>query len=74
MINIGNKFIHIENLEPRNGKLAYTVVNSKSGQRIGTVEWYRYWGRYVLIPLQDTVWDVGCMESIIKFIGNIKGR
>jgi hypothetical protein len=71
MIKIGNRFIHIENTEPREGKPAYFVVNSKSGKKLGTVEWYRYWGRYVLTPLADTVWDVGCLESIIKFINNI---
>jgi len=74
MINIGNRFIHIENIEPREGRTAYAVVNSKSRQRLGTVEWYRYWGKYVLIPLKNTVWDVGCLESIVEFIGNIKGR
>jgi len=74
MINIGNRFIHIENIEPREGRTAYAVVNPKSRQRLGTVEWYRYWGKYVLIPLKNTVWDVGCLESIVEFIGNIKGR
>ncbi len=74
MINIGNKFIHVENVRSKNTKPAYAVVNTKADHELASIEWYSSWRGYVLIPRGNTVWDAGCLESVITFIRHLKTK
>jgi hypothetical protein len=66
-IDIGNKYIHAEPIGNLRGKPSYAIISSKNDDEIAVVEYYPKWGRYV-ITTEAAIFDVGCLESIIKFI------
>lgn len=83
MININNRFIHVESITPIEGKPAYAVVNTKSRKQLALIEWYPDWGKYTLVPLKNTIYDTECLESIFGFmkriwvsgnVGNVKDK
>ena len=68
-IDIGNKFIHAEKTDHIiSGKPVFSIVNNHSGDEIAEVCWYATWKRYVVSVNDSTVFDVGCLKSIIAFI------
>ena len=68
MIDIGNKYIHVERIGDIKGKPAWAIVNTKSDNDIACVSWYPSWKRYVMITDTPAAFDVGCMKTIINFI------
>lgn len=68
MIDIGNAYIYAKEIYEIKGKPAYAIVNKKSGAEIACVAWYPAWNRYVMFTDAPAVFDMGCMESVIKFI------
>ncbi len=70
-IDLGNKYIHAKPTDNINGKAAWAIVNTKSGSEIACVGWYREWNRYVMLTDTSAVFDIGCLQSIIKFIDGI---
>ena len=68
MIDIGNKYIHAEPIGVIKGKPAWAIVNKHSDIEIACVSWYPSWKRYVMVTDAPAAFDVGCLESIIKFI------
>jgi len=50
----------------------YEIRNKKSGQTIGFVKWYGAWRQYCFFPDRDTVWNIGCLTEINKFLAKLK--
>lgn len=40
------------------------IVNKTSSDLIGIVRWYSAWRQFVLMPAENTVWSVGCLNDI----------
>ena len=73
-MNIDNKYIHVEPIGEIKGKPAWAIVNTKSDSELACVCWYPSWRRYVMVTDTPTVFDVGCLESIIKFIQSLSRK
>lgn len=71
-ITLDNKYIHAEPMGEMKGKPAWVIVNTKSDNEIACVAWYPSWKRYCMFTDTPAVFDIGCMESIIKFIRELK--
>lgn len=69
IIDLGNHYIHAEQIEDIKGKPAYAIVGKTE---IACVAYYPLWRRYVMLTDGPAAFDIGCMESIIKFIGGLK--
>jgi len=67
-IDIGNKYIHVKPIGEIKDEPAYAIVNNNSGNEIACISYYPSWKRYVMVTDTPAVFDVGCLESIIKFI------
>ncbi len=67
-IDIGNKYIHAEPMGMINRKPAFTIVNNKSGKEIACICYYQTWKKYTMVTAPPAIFDVDCLESIIKFI------
>jgi hypothetical protein len=46
----------------------WTIRNVRSGDILGEIRWYGAWRQYTFMPVSGTVFNVGCMEDITRFI------
>jgi len=67
-IDLGNKYIHAKTIGEIKGEPAYAIVNNSSGNEIACISYYPSWKRYVMVTDNPVVFDVSCLESIIRFI------
>jgi len=68
VIDIGNKYIHVEESGQSHGKPSYELINTKSKSTLGEIEYYPPWRCYVFQPMDYTEYNAGCLEAIAKFI------
>ena len=69
---LDNKYIRADIGEIAYNRPVYVISNRKSQLPIAQIGWYPLWKRYVMYPLENTVWDAGCLESIIKFMAELR--
>lgn len=43
-------------------------VGTKRGTYLGHIRWFAPWRQYVFYPSIDTLYSVGCLRDIAKFI------
>ena len=69
----GYEYIHMSWAGPsKSGKTqVYTVYNSRSGERIGTVKWFGRWRQYTFLPDVDSVYSAGCLRDVADFIKSL---
>ena len=48
--------------------MVIAVVNKKSGDELGRIEWYAGWRQYCFMPHGNTVWNTNCLCDIQNFI------
>ena len=73
-MEIDNKYIHAKPIGDIKDEPAYAIVNNKSGKEIACISYYPPWRRYVMVTDSPAVFDVNCLESIIKFINSRWGN
>ena len=66
--NTTYEYIEINLIEKKPATNVYEVVNSKSGDPIGTIRWYANWRQYCFFPDNECVFSKGCMTDINDFI------
>lgn len=59
-------------LSPR--AIPWEVVNSSSSAAIARILWYGPWRQYILVPANNTVWNDGCLESVIAFLKKLNAE
>lgn len=59
-------FVHADSSP--SGKTERWWVNSKTGDPLGSINWYAPWRRYVFYPTHNTLFDVACLTAIAQFI------
>jgi len=62
-----NRFIRIQEPDDRTPNY-YVIINKKSGQVIGWIDYYKNWKLFVFNPYQNTVWNSECLEFITNFL------
>lgn len=69
------KFIEIrEDGTTSGGHRVYGVYNKKSGNWIGSLDYYPQWEQYVLDGDWDAIWSIECLRDIIDFMENHAGK
>lgn len=71
IIDLGSKFIHAKKTDEAYGKPVYEIINKRSGYPISQIGWYPAWKRYVMFPVGETVFDIGCLKDICAFIESL---
>jgi hypothetical protein len=66
------KYIYFVKLTERPKTSVYACMNSRSGTAIGLVRWYGPWRQYCFFPEPNCVFNVGCMDDIKDFIGQLR--
>jgi hypothetical protein len=68
------KYKHIEfelvENKPKTGIWLY--LSRSHGGALGAVKWYSPWRQYCFFPEPCSLFNVGCMEDINHFIGQLK--
>jgi len=64
----GNKWIYFERTEEKVKTQIWDVINKSSEEPLARIEWYFNWRQYVFYPEPETVYNDGCLETIIAFI------
>ena len=58
---------HININKANNGNY-YIVENKHDEDGIGTIFFFKQWKKWVFEPLEDTIYDVVCLNEISKFM------
>ena len=64
----GNKWIYFERAEEKVKTQIWDVINKSSEEPLARIEWYWPWRQYVIYPEPNTLYNDGCLETIIAFI------
>jgi len=64
----GGKWIYFERTEEKVKTQVWDVINKSSEEPLARIEWYFPWRQYVFYPEPETVYNDGCLETIIAFI------
>lgn len=51
--------------------LIYDVLSKRTKERLATIKWYGPWRQYVLVPEPNTIWNNGCLDAVMHFIGRL---
>lgn len=64
------EYLYAEEQPKKENKKTKTwkIVSNKNNVTLGTIYWYNGWRQYVFSPEPQTIYSLGCMEDIIKFI------
>jgi len=46
----------------------YQVFSTSQKTLLAVIEWYPRWRKWVLVPDMDTIWDCGCLQTVIEYI------
>lgn len=46
----------------------WSVRSKRSDALLGTIKWYGAWRQYTFWPQPQTIWNVGCLADVQKFI------
>lgn len=49
----------------------YGVFNKNHNLLLGLIKWYSSWRQYCFLPEEETVFNVGCLDTIEKFIKDL---
>jgi len=63
-----------ETVAPQHGKPTYVILNNKSQEPIGMIEFYPPWRQYVFSAYEEAVWNKDCLQEIVTFLGELKGK
>jgi hypothetical protein len=70
-----NPYLWFEETWPEGRKTAVVIVRSKrSAETLGEIRWWGQWRQYVFVPAAYTVFNTGCMDTIIARIDELMER
>ena len=46
----------------------WEILSKSSGELLGGVGWYGPWRQFCFFPREETVFNGGCLQSIVKFL------
>lgn len=72
-ITVESEYMTFERHEIPGRKTPIIVVrNKRSGDKLGEVRWHGPWHQFVFAPVSGCIFNVGCMDDIIKVIIELK--
>ena len=63
-----SKYIGIHLVEKKPKTNVYAVYSKKDNSPLGFIKWYSAWRQYYFFPLNDTVWNNDCLNTINSYI------
>jgi hypothetical protein len=67
------EYIQIEEIEQRGKKTSvFPIFSKSSGEHLGTIKWYGPWRQYCFYPLDETIWNDGCLKDVTAFLIGLK--
>ena len=68
------EYIHVKVYPKRKFRktCSYAIVNNKSASVLARISFHGPWRQFVMKPIGDTIWSVGCLEDVIKFMAELK--
>lgn len=70
-IDLGNKYIFFELIGQKPKTQSWAVVNKNSDKELGVIEWYYAWRQYIFQPVEGSIYNNGCLNTIIEFINRL---
>jgi len=64
----GNKWIYFELVKDTPKTQVWDVINKASEEPLARISWYYSWRQYVISPEPQTIYNDGCLETIINFM------
>ena len=65
------KYIYFKWMKDGAKTAEYACLSVSSDAHRGTVKWYGPWRQYCFFPHGNTVFNVGCLDDIKDFIGQL---
>ena len=68
------EYIHVKVYPKRKFRKTcqFAIVNNKSNGTLAMISWYGAWRQYTMKPVANTIWSIGCLEDVIKFMAELK--
>lgn len=48
----------------------WTIISKTRGSVLGQVKWHGPWRQYTFWPSPETIWNVGCLADVQRFIND----
>lgn len=66
------KFIRFSKCaDTRHDKPCYRIVNIRSGDPLGLIEWYPPWRKWIAAFEEHVVWSYDCLKDVIDFMKSL---
>ncbi len=70
-----NPYLVFEETGPEGRKTAVVQIPSaSSGDQLGEIRWFGRWRQYCFYPATETIFNAGCMETIVARINDLMER
>jgi hypothetical protein len=56
---------------PPDRKTAVVEVRSTKDVFLGHIKWFGRWRQYAFFPGAETIWNVGCLETVEEYISSL---
>lgn len=67
-----SKFVSFRKEDPTlYRKSWYTVLNTRDGRYLGTIEWDPEWKQYILLPFSSAKWSDAYLSEVIDFLRGV---
>ena len=66
------KYMVARLLETRPKTAVYGIFSKDSEERLGTVKWFSPWRQYCFFCADVTVFSLGCLQGLEKFLADLK--
>lgn len=63
------RYEHVNFVEWVSG--AWGCYNNRSTDKLGEVRWYSPWQQFCYFPTVQAVYSTGCLNDIVRFIGQL---
>jgi hypothetical protein len=66
---VDTEHLRFKSTPSESGKTAIVDIYSvASGDKLGQIRWFGRWRQYCFYPENLTIWNTGCMESVVGYI------
>jgi hypothetical protein len=65
------EYIEMAEVEKKTKTSVYAIFSKSDKEHIGTIKWYAPWRQYCFFPVDDTIWNRGCLTDVIGFINQL---
>jgi len=70
-----NKYIEIHLTERKKKTSVYRIIKKQGFNNIlGEIRWFRKWRQYCFFPVDGTIFNDGCLITILDFLEKLKKK